>query len=61
VEERPRTWKVEERRMLARQWRVESPIPPVAPMKTHVRLVGGDVAAFALCVRIVERETIIHR
>ena len=61
VEERPRTWKVEEHRMLARQWRVESPIPPVAPMKTHVRLVGGDVAAFALCVRIVERETIIHR
>ena len=47
--------------MLARRERVERPMPPVAPMKTHVRLVGEDVAACALWARTVERETMMHR
>jgi len=36
-------------------------MPPVPPMKTHVRLVGGDVAACVLCERTVERDTIMYR
>ena len=61
AEDRPRMWKVEARRMLARRWRVERPMPPVAPMKTHVRLEGEDVAACVLCERTVERETMMQR
>lgn len=54
-------WKVEERKMLARRWRVERPMPPVAPIKTHVRLVGGEVAACVLWEKTVESETMIVR